>query len=127
MITELIERAGKRIEILPGGGIRALNVREMMERTGCRQVHMTAWKAVTDTSTRARPEDDVWRGVASCGGSFSDDGCEVGAAAGGDVEGLAFWWSPANSGFLVASLLGMTNLWKSPRDDNILGADAIFR
>ncbi len=56
LIAELIERAGKRIEILPGGGIRPFNVREMVERTGCRQVHMTAWCTVRDSSTRARPE-----------------------------------------------------------------------
>jgi copper homeostasis protein len=56
LIAELAERAGKRIEILPGGGIRAFNVREVVERTGCRQVHMTAWGAVRDSSTQARPE-----------------------------------------------------------------------
>jgi len=56
LIAELIERAGKRIEILPGGGIRPFNVREVVERTGCRQVHMTAWSTVRDSSTQARPE-----------------------------------------------------------------------
>jgi copper homeostasis protein len=56
LIAELIERAGRRIEILPGGGIRPFNVREVVERTGCRQVHMTAWSTVKDSSTQARPE-----------------------------------------------------------------------
>lgn len=56
LIAELVERAGKRIEILPGGGIRSFNVREIVERTGCRQVHMTAWGSVRDSSTEARPE-----------------------------------------------------------------------
>ncbi|MGH9500075.1 MAG: copper homeostasis protein CutC [Terriglobales bacterium] len=56
LIAELIERAGKRIEILPGGGIRPFNVREIVERTGCRQVHMTAWGTARDFSTQARPE-----------------------------------------------------------------------
>jgi copper homeostasis protein len=57
LIAELIERAGKRIEILPGGGgLRPFNMHEMVARTGCRQVHMTAWGAVQDSSTHARPE-----------------------------------------------------------------------
>jgi copper homeostasis protein len=55
LIRKLIERAGERIEILPGGGIQTWNVKEMIERTGCRQVHLTAWKAVSDTSTQTRP------------------------------------------------------------------------
>ncbi len=56
LIAELIERAGKRIEILPGGGIRPFNVREVVDKTGCRQVHLTAWSTVQDSSTHARPE-----------------------------------------------------------------------
>jgi len=54
LIRKLIERAGERIEILPGGGIQSWNVKEMIEKTGCRQVHLTAWKAVPDSSTQAR-------------------------------------------------------------------------
>jgi copper homeostasis protein len=56
LIAELVERAGKRIEILPGSGIRPFNVREIVDRTGCRQVHLTAWSTVRDSSTQARPE-----------------------------------------------------------------------
>ncbi|MGO9650403.1 MAG: copper homeostasis protein CutC [Terriglobales bacterium] len=57
LIAELIERAGRRIEILPGGGgLRPFNMQEIVERTGCRQVHMTAWSAVRDSSTHARSE-----------------------------------------------------------------------
>jgi copper homeostasis protein len=55
LIRKLIERAGERIEILPGGGIQSWNVKEMIEKTGCRQVHLTAWKMVSDTSTQVRP------------------------------------------------------------------------
>jgi copper homeostasis protein len=54
LIRKLIERADGRIEILPGGGIQSWNVREMIEKTGCGQVHLTAWKAVPDTSTQVR-------------------------------------------------------------------------
>ena len=55
LIKKLIERAGDRIEVLPGGGIQAWNMKEMIERTGCGQVHLTAWGTVLDTSTQARP------------------------------------------------------------------------
>ncbi len=55
LINKLIERAGDRIEILPGGGIQAWNVKEMIERIGWRQVHLTAWQTISDTSTQARP------------------------------------------------------------------------
>src|SRR5580698_8791813 len=57
LIKKLIERAGDRIEILPGGGgLRPFNMREIIERTGCRQVHLTAWTTARDSSTHARPE-----------------------------------------------------------------------
>jgi copper homeostasis protein len=56
LIAQLIGRAGRRIEVLPGGGIRPFNVREVVEKTGCRQVHLTAWSTVKDSSTQARPE-----------------------------------------------------------------------
>lgn len=52
LIRKLIERAGKRIEVLPGGGIAAYNMKYVVERTGCRQVHLTAWGTVTDSSTQ---------------------------------------------------------------------------
>ncbi len=55
LIKKLIERAGDRIEILPGGGIQVWNVKEIVERTACRQVHLTAWRTASDTSTQARP------------------------------------------------------------------------
>jgi copper homeostasis protein len=38
-IRQFIERAGDRIEILPAGGIGPSNVREILARTGCRQIH----------------------------------------------------------------------------------------
>jgi copper homeostasis protein len=55
LIKKLIERAGDRIEILPGGGIQLWNVQEMIAKTGCRQVHLTAFGTVVDSSTQARP------------------------------------------------------------------------
>jgi copper homeostasis protein len=40
-IRALVERAAGRIEILPAGGIREANVRSVLERTGCTQVHLS--------------------------------------------------------------------------------------
>lgn len=53
LIRTLVEQADGRIEILPGGGVRLENVAEIVERTGCRQVHLTAHKSRLDTSTYA--------------------------------------------------------------------------
>jgi copper homeostasis protein len=54
-IRHLIEYARDRIEVLPGGGIPPASVPDVMRQTGCRQVHLTAFKTVTDTSTQAHP------------------------------------------------------------------------
>lgn len=56
LIAKLVERAGKRIEILPGGGVRPYNMNDIVRRTRCRQIHMTAWGKVEDRSTHAHPE-----------------------------------------------------------------------
>jgi len=55
LIKRLIEYAGARIEILPGGGIKPLSLRQVVEATGCKQVHLTAFKTQSDTSVRGRP------------------------------------------------------------------------
>jgi copper homeostasis protein len=55
LIKRLIEYAGDRIEILPGGGIKPLSLRQVVESTGCKQVHLTAFKTQSDTSVRGRP------------------------------------------------------------------------
>lgn len=54
LIAKLVTRAGKRIEILPGGGIRPYNLNDIVRRTRCRQIHMTAWAKVQDRSTHTR-------------------------------------------------------------------------
>jgi len=53
LIKRLIDYAKGRIEILPGGGIAAHNLQDVIQRTGAQQIHMTAWKTATDTSTHA--------------------------------------------------------------------------
>ena len=55
LIKRLIEYAGDRIEVLPGGGIKPHNLRQVVESTGCKQVHLTAFKTQSDTSARGRP------------------------------------------------------------------------
>src|SRR5262249_50987287 len=50
LIRKLIEYAGDCIEILPGGGIKPFNLADIISRTGCRQVHLTAFKSVADQS-----------------------------------------------------------------------------
>jgi copper homeostasis protein len=55
LIKRLIEHAGDRIEILPGGGIKLNSLRQVVEATGCKQVHLTAFKTQADTSVHGRP------------------------------------------------------------------------
>ncbi len=55
LITRLVDHAGDRIEIMPGGGIRPYQLDEVLRRTGCRQVHVATWTARRDNSTRQRP------------------------------------------------------------------------
>lgn len=42
-LQALVGTAGDRISIMPGGGIREANIREIVERTGAREVHFTAF------------------------------------------------------------------------------------
>ncbi len=55
LIKRLIDYAGDRIEVLPGGGIKPNTLRQIVEATGCKQVHLTAFKTLADTSVRGRP------------------------------------------------------------------------
>jgi copper homeostasis protein len=54
LIRRLVDKSDGRIEILPGGGIQAHQVKSIVEETGCTQVHMTAWQTFTDHSTHAQ-------------------------------------------------------------------------
>jgi copper homeostasis protein len=55
LIRRLIDHARGRIEVLPGGGIKPWNLADVLARTGCSQVHLTAFRTALDTSTRRRP------------------------------------------------------------------------
>jgi copper homeostasis protein len=56
LIARLVEYAGDRIQIMPGGGIKPVHFDDVIARTGCRHIHVAAWKAQRDESTRHRPE-----------------------------------------------------------------------
>lgn len=55
LIKRLVDYAGDRIEILPGGGIKPYQFEEVIERTGCRQIHVAAWTTRRDDSTQHKP------------------------------------------------------------------------
>lgn len=56
LIKKLIDYAGDRIEILPGGGIRRHNILAIVEQTAARQVHLSAFEQRSDRSVQNRPE-----------------------------------------------------------------------
>jgi copper homeostasis protein len=60
LVAELIRRGVGRIKVLPAGGIRPWNVGELIDRTGCDQVH---------ASLRERKDDE---GQSPSGLSLSD-------------------------------------------------------
>jgi copper homeostasis protein len=55
-LRRTVEQAAGRIEVLPGGGIRADNLAEVVRRTGVDQVHLSITHAAPDLSARANPE-----------------------------------------------------------------------
>lgn len=56
LIRSLVERANGRIEILPGGGLRADDIPALISRTGVDQVHLAPFGVVEDLSTSGNPE-----------------------------------------------------------------------
>lgn len=50
VIAEMVEYARGRIEILPGAGINARNIRSVIKATGCTQAHMSAKGRAHDMS-----------------------------------------------------------------------------
>jgi copper homeostasis protein len=53
-LRDLVDLGGSRIEIMPGGGIRADNIREIVRQTKCRQIHLGASAPVNDCSLAAQ-------------------------------------------------------------------------
>lgn len=56
LIARLVEYAGDRIQIMPGGGIKPYQCADVIAQTGCRHIHVAAWTPRRDDSTRHRPE-----------------------------------------------------------------------
>lgn len=52
VLHQLISEYGDRIQILPGGGVRQHNVRQIITATSCRQIHMTAKHMAVDPSEK---------------------------------------------------------------------------
>ncbi len=55
LISRLIEYARGRLEIMPGGGILPYQIEDVIARTGCTQIHLTAFRAQQDSSAEGRP------------------------------------------------------------------------
>ena len=55
LIRRLVDHAGDRIQVMPGGGIKPFNFDDVVTRSGCRQIHVAAFTTRRDDSTRHRP------------------------------------------------------------------------
>lgn len=56
LIRRLVEHADGRIQVMPGGGIKPYQFDKVIQKTGCREIHVAAWKAQRDDSNRHHPE-----------------------------------------------------------------------
>ena len=55
LIRSLVQQAGRRIEVLPGGGVGPDNVQLLLRQTGCTQVHASLASERADDSGAAKP------------------------------------------------------------------------
>jgi copper homeostasis protein len=62
-LAQLIQHAGRRIEVLPAGSIRPHNVADLVRATGCDQVHAAARVQAADSFLSARPQIAAGMGV----------------------------------------------------------------
>lgn len=73
-LHDLLRKYGTRIEILPGGGIRGENVRELLQKTGAGQIHLSARMEMNDQGTypalSARKLQDLFAALKETGVSF---------------------------------------------------------
>jgi copper homeostasis protein len=46
LLAELIKRAGNRIIIVPGGGVRERNIKKIRDITGAREFHFSAFESI---------------------------------------------------------------------------------
>ena len=55
-LKSLVQRAGDRLSIMPGGGIRAANAAELVEQTQAREVHLSAGRWHASSMAYRNPE-----------------------------------------------------------------------
>ncbi len=55
LIAEMVRRADDHITVMPGGGIRPYEVEDVIRISGCREIHVAAWKSRHDSSAENRP------------------------------------------------------------------------
>jgi copper homeostasis protein len=80
-VRGLVDSAGGRIGVLPGGGIRPGNVAELVRATGCEQVHASLRVALTEHSQKTVL-------ATAMGASSTTSGAEV-AAVRAELDHLA--------------------------------------
>lgn len=79
-VRRMREYAAGRIQILPGAGVRPGNALEILERTGCDQLHLSFKKVCRDTTGLVRPD------IRFGGKAFEDEACY--AMADGEAIGV---------------------------------------
>lgn len=80
-IAEFIRHAAGRIEVLPAGGINRFTVADVIDRTGCDQIHASLSGSRKDESVLGRPQ-------VSFGGSLKPPENEFTATDGKAVSGM---------------------------------------
>jgi copper homeostasis protein len=75
-IAALVQQAAGRIDILPGGGIKADQVAEILRRTGVNQIHLSARTLQESSMTWRRPE--IPMGAATVPGEYERRIADVG-------------------------------------------------
>lgn len=62
-IRQIVAYVHGRLEILPGSGVRVNNMEEVLAKTGCTQVHMSARKTVQGLSSQTEVDFGTYRQV----------------------------------------------------------------
>jgi len=58
-LKRLIERAPKALQVMPGGGVRAENIRRVVHETGAQQIHFSARVEQGSPVRFLNPESDL--------------------------------------------------------------------
>lgn len=63
LISELVNKAGSRIIIMPGGGINTSNLRELFAKTGAAEFHLSAVSPVNSRMTYRKQAVNMGKGI----------------------------------------------------------------